>query len=217
MPPANAHFKRRNTILLLFVAVVISLWSNGFNLRPFHFSDRFDILQLVGNFLILFATALCMMLVSWERYIRNFYFWAIIGLLAAALFPTFVNLVIVNNLSLIEVFRSGLFYCGYFIFILLICYRTDFSFVTRLNSIIIGICTANVMFLILIAHFPGVANSLLVVTGERYDQIRLYVAFALGPMVGYSTFYLLAMWTRGSQSPRAKMFYAAIFCVNVWY
>ncbi len=36
-------------------------------------------------------------------------------------------------------------------------------------------------------------------------------------MVGYSTFYLLAMWTRGSQNPRAKMFYAAIFCVNIWY
>ncbi len=120
MLTSKRHFERRDTVLLLFVASVIFLWGNGFNLRLFDLSARFKILQLAGLFLIVIATGFSMLFFSWDRYFQNYYFRSIAGLLAVAFFPTFVNLVIVNGLSPIEVLRSGLLCCGYFIFIFLI-------------------------------------------------------------------------------------------------
>lgn len=215
---SKRRLERRDTVLLLFVASVIFLWGNGFNLRLFDLSDRFKILQLAGLFLIVIATGLRMPFVSWNRYIRNYYFRAIVGLLSVALFPTFVNLVLVNGLSPIEVLRSGLMYAGLLIFIMLISCRTNSSFVAKLNAMIVGMSTTIVLSLIILSQFPAVADSLFVKTSERFGMIRLgWRTYGLGPMVLYSGLYSLVMCTKGERLTKSRVFYAVIFCTYIWY
>ncbi len=218
VPPHSSHFKRQGTVLLLFVVVVIFLWSNGFNLQLFDLSDRFKLLNLFGLFMIVTAAGFSMTLVSWARYFRNYYFWCIAGILAVALFPTFVNLVVVNSLSPVEVLRSGLGYSGLFIFILLISYRTDFSFVVKLNTIIFAMATVNVLFLVVMSVVPGVAESLLVINIRgRFDRIRLVVASGIVPMVQYAFCYALVIGTERVRFATRKALYLLFLVAYFWY
>ena len=214
---SKRHFERRDTVLLLFVASVIFLWGNRFNLRLFDLSDRFQILQLVGIFAIVIATGFSMLFFSWDRYYQNYYFWSIAGLFAVVLFPTFVNLVIVNDLSPIEVVRSGLLCCGFFIFILLISCRTNSSFVAKLNAMIVGMTAANVLFLIVLSNFPRIASSLFVNASSRFDRPTLWVAGGLQPMVVYSTFYLLAVCAKGGEMTKRRVLGILLFGAYIWY
>lgn len=213
----NRFTIKYDTILLFFLAILIFLWSNGFNLSIFDFSDRFNLLNLFGLLLIVFFAGHSMLFVSWKQYSRNYYFWCIVGMLATALFPTFVNLVIVKGLSPIEVLRSGLRYCGLFIFILLISCRTSSSFVAKLNALVLGIATVNVLSLIALSFFPAVADSLFVKTMERFGSIRLQIFSVLTPMAQYAFCYALVICTKDVHLTKKKVFYLLLFGIYFWY
>jgi len=202
---------------LLFVAILIFLWSNGFGLSIFDLSDRFKVLNLAAIFIILIAAGISIIFTSHKRYLRNYYFWYIVLIFGAALFPTFINLVILGGLSPIEVFRSGLFYSGFFIFIILISYQTDYSTVTKLNSIIITVISANVLAIVTLSFLPDSAQSIFTQTLERFERIRIGVNAGLSAMTQYVFFYLLIICTKSDQTLRKKIPYILLFGVYVWY
>ena len=217
MTPTNQQLKTRDTILLIFVGVTTFLWNNGFGLRIFDLSDRLEILNLAGLFLIVGAASLRMLFVSLETYFQNLYFRIILGILAAVLFPTFVNLVILKGLSPIEMFRSGLGYCGLFIFIVLVSYRASSSFVGKLNTMVFTICTANVLFLIAMSLLPALGEELLGRASVRFGRDRLSLGGGLGVMVQYSFCYALVVCGIGRQNIRRWAFDLLLFGAYLWY
>jgi len=214
---SSGNISKRDIILLLFVASMLFLWSNGFNLRLLELGDNFRIVKLVRIFMIVVAIGLSVLFARGARYFQNYYFRSIIGLLLIVLFPTIFNSVIVYGLGLKEILLSGHAYCGFFIFILLISYRTDSAFVARLNTIVLAIATVSILSLILLSRFPAVADSIFVRSSERFDSTRLAVAGGLVSMVSYSTFYLLVMSTKATQATKSRIFYFLLFCAYVWY
>jgi len=207
----------RNTILLLFVALLIFLWSNGFNLLFFDFSDRFKLLNLAAIFIIAGLAGIRIVFTSKIVFTKNYYFWFIILILCAILFPTYINLVITSGLKPIEVLRSGFFYSGFFIFIILVSYQSAPNIVNKLNTIIIAMISFNVLFIVVFSFFPDLANSVFVHTMERFGRIRIGVESGLGPMTHYAFFYILIMCTQSSERIKSKILYFFLFGIYIWY
>jgi O-antigen ligase/polysaccharide polymerase Wzy-like membrane protein len=214
--PANNSLKRRDTGLLFLVGALFFLWSDAFNLRVFSLSEGLQLLQLVAVFAVVLFAGLAVFLRGWHAYASSFYFWAILGLLAAILFPTFVYLVVRNGLSPIEVFRSSIRYPGFFIFIALASHRTDASFVSRLNGLILVMATVNVVVLNLLAFAPSVADSLLIVTSERFGLTRLTLSAGVASMAGYAQYYLLVKTLDGSETLKKRSICGFFFLTYLW-
>lgn len=211
-------YEKSNILLLTFVAASIFLWSNGFDLRIFDLSDKFKSLTIAANFIILIVASISLIFKTQVRYTTNYYFLFIMAIFAAIFLPSFLNLVITSGLSFKELFRSGLFYSGIFIFVILIAYTRNPSTVIKLNSMIVTIISINVFAFIVLSFFPDLAKYILVKTLERYDRIRIGIASGLGPMLHYTFFYLLVMCAEGAQSLRRNILpYLLSFIALVWY
>jgi hypothetical protein len=208
---------KRSSILLLFVAILIFLWSNGFDLPILAFSERFKILTIVADFIILTASGISIILSSKIRYTRNNYFLFIVLILCAVFFPTFINLVIFNGLSPLEIFRSGFFYSGLFIFIILIYYDVDYSFVNKLNTLAIAIVSINVLVIVAASFFPVLAEIVTVKTSVRFETARINIAKGLGSFAQYTFFYLLIMSIKIEQTPKKKLSYILLSGVYIFY
>lgn len=215
---SNILYEKRNILLLTFVAVSIFLWSNGFNLRIFDLSDRFNFLNLAAIFIILFIALTSLIFRTQKQYLSNYYFWCIIGILAATTFPTLFNLVLTKGLSFRDLIAAELTFSGLFIFIILISFKTNHSFVTKINTTLIAITSINVLAIVLLSLVPNMADSIFVKTSERFERIRIGVATGLGPMVHYVFFYLLVMCIEGAQFLKRRIIpYFLSFIVFTWY
>ncbi|MFP4573786.1 MAG: hypothetical protein ACLFNW_12540 [Desulfobacterales bacterium] len=216
-PKADALEIRRDTVLLFFVAAMIFLWSNGFNLRVFDISARFKLLQLAGMFVIFSIGMHRLLSRPLARYLQYNYFRFIAGMLAAMLFPTFVYMVLINGLSPINVFHAGLLYPGLFIFIILMSYKTDTSFIIRLNRLIFVAMTGYILFLIFLAETPALADALLVKTSDRFGLVRIVISHGMGPFAIYAFCYALVQATKGGHSLKGKTLYFSVLLVYIWY
>ena len=207
----------RTTLLLLFLLLVISFWSDGFGLRILTLSDRYSVLNIIASFTILIAAGISIIFTTKKEYSGNFYFWVIVWILILVFIPTYIYLVIINGLSTTEVLRASFEYSGLLIFIVLVAYRADSSFVIRINNIVIKLASIIVVALVALSFFPDLADSILVETSQRYDRIRLGAPKGLEAVVGYAFFYVLVMCTRADLDIQKKIPYYLLFFVYSWY
>ncbi|MCR4307973.1 MAG: hypothetical protein NUV80_05410 [Candidatus Berkelbacteria bacterium] len=215
--PNGARQVRSNTILLTFVAVIIFLWSDGFDLQIFNLSDRFKLLSLAGIFLVVFAAVFSIFFSRRSGCFKNYYFRIILAMLFLIFVPTFVNLVIVNNLNIIEILRSGLQYGGILIFVVLISYPTHSSFINKLNNLIVTIATINVVGLVVLSTMPALSDILITKVSGRFEWIRLSLSSGMTPIAQYSIFYMLVMYTNGLIPTVKRYFYLLLTCTYLWY
>ena len=93
----------RNKLLLCFTAILIFLWSEGFQLRTLDFSERYSILRMLSILLIVFWAVIRTSFADIKLLCRNFYFRSILSVLVAVMLPTFFTGTLLYGQALEEV------------------------------------------------------------------------------------------------------------------
>lgn len=215
MRNTTISIRTHNVPLLLITGLLILLWSNGFELKVFHLSDRFAILLIAAVFILVGCTALRLPFLFTQGAFKNRYFCAIFGIFSIALFSIFFNSVLLGGHGLVEMPRQGFTYCGLLIFVFMLSCRTDSSFVPALNALILGICVINMLLIIGVSLFPGMIEELFVRTGTRLGSARL--RSPLWPLFVYSILYCMVMCSNDARSNNSRLFYLTLFVLFMWY
>ncbi len=193
----------RNKLLILFTALLIFLWSEGFQLRTLQFSERYAVLRIVSVFLIVLWAAIRTSFAGIKPLFRNFYFRSILGLLAVVMLPTFFTGTLLYGQGLDEVVRRPLFFYGLFIFVPLFYYPTDISTLKRLSAVIVVFGVSLALFQSAFSFVPDIGKVILTDNAyifSRFELTRMRVMSAMVPCVLYATFYLISSFSMRKNS-----------------
>lgn len=193
----------RNKLLLWFTALLIFLWSEGFQLRILEFSERYTVLRIATVFLIVVWVVIRTSFAGIKPLFRNFYFRSILGLLAVVILPTFFTGTLLYGQGLDDVVRRPLFFYALFIFVPLFYYPTDISTLKRLSAVIVIFGVSLAFFQSAFSFAPDIGKVILnnsAYIPSRYGLTRMTVMSAMSPCVLYATLYLITSFSMRKNS-----------------
>ncbi len=187
-----------NKLLLCFTALLIFLWSAGFQLRILQFSERYAVLRIICVFLIVLWAALRTSFADIKPLFHNFYFLSILAMLAAVMVPTFFTGTLLYGQGLDEVLRRPMFFYALFIFVPLFYYPMDVSTLKQLNAVIVVTGVSLALFQSILSFVPDIAKVILTDNAfipERFERTRMTTQLPMYVCIRYATFYLIVVFS----------------------
>jgi len=202
------------------VVLLVFLWSNGARLKVFMLDEHFvNVLRLAAVLFIVAGSILAFRLGVWREIIRNFYFRAILALLAAVMLPTLMTGVFRYGQGMVEVIRLPLMYYAYFVFVLL-------SFITsprdRVRPLLMALAwtVTGICALYVIAWLYPAANQWFVDQvdiGDRFGSRRLTASAAVNNVAIFCVIYFAVQLFSASLRWRQRVYYSLGLVTLLWY
>lgn len=206
----------RHTVGVILVLILIFMWSDGFALNIFNFSDDLNILKLIMMFALFGITIIFYLANPGNDAFSSVYGLSILGILSIALLTTFYYLVIGAGLSVIEVFRVNLLYPGLFsFFVLAIC--LNFNGAADITVRVISVTVfMYIVFLMIISVDRQLADMFVVRTSLRFDDTRITLREGLR-LLGSLFFFLMVVKIGSARTAYQKAMYAGATLVFLTY